>query len=362
LAVKHSNANVTRNTIGVDLSDLESTYHVIDPEGEFVCEGKVSSTPAGFKALFQGMQPSLVALETGTHSRWASKVIGKCGHEVLVANAREVQPIYQTMQKTDPIDAKKLARLARFDRTLLSPIEQRSEETQIDLATLRSRSTLVEARTKLINHVRGLVKPFGKRIPDCSAPAFHYKAAPCVPEALLPALQTILDMIGQLTASIAKYDQQVDSFCKERYPETASLRQVPGVGPITSLAYVLTVGDPRRFHRSRKLGKYFGLTPRMNDTGESHPQLRITKAGDGCVRQLLVGSAHYILGPFGPDNDLRRFGNALAKRGGKNAKKRAVVAVARKLAVLLHRLWISGEEYRPLRCQSKSPRPQAMEG
>jgi transposase len=354
--VNHSNRAATRNTIGLDISDRMSTYYMIDHEGEFVGEGRIPSTPAAFQKHFGSLPHALVALETGTHSRWASQTISKCGHEVIVGHARELKPIFETMKKTDPADAQKLARLARVDRRILHPIDLRSEEAQVDLAVYRARSTLVEVRTKLILHVRGTVKPLGSRIPDCSAPAFRNKAAEAIPEALVPALQPILVTIGELTDRIREYDRQIEELSERKYPETQLLRQVPGVGPITALAYVLTVGNPRRFSDSRSLGAYFGLTPRQDESGDSCPQLRISKAGDSSMRVLLVSAAHYILGPFGPDTDLRRFGQALSKRGGKNAKKRAVVAVARKIAVLLHRLWITGEVYRPLRARRE---PQA---
>jgi len=353
--VKNSNTDPTRNTIGLDLSDRTSTYCEITPKGQRDRMGQLSSTPSAFLKHFGSIPPALVALETGTHSRWASQVIRSCGHEVLVGNARELKPIFQSMKKTDRSDAEKLARLARADRQLLHPIELRNDEAQIDLTTLRARASLIEARTKLVLVVRGLVKPTGKRIPSCSAPSFHYRAAEAMPEELAPALNPILETISTLTAKINDYDRQVEAISEQRYPETKILKQVPGVGPITALAFILTIGDPHRFARSRNVGAYFGLTPRKDDSGDSEPQLRITKAGDTCVRTLLVSAAHYVLGPFGPDSDLKRFGEALYRRGGKNAKKRAVVAVARKLAVILHRLWITGEAYRPLRIQKGSP-------
>src|ERR1035437_9476712 len=134
-----------------------------------------------------------------------------------------------------------------------------------------------------------------------------------------------------------------------RYPQTALLTQVSGVWTLTAMAFVLTIEDPQRFARSRDVGCYLGLRPKQQDSGERSPQLRITKAGDSYLRKMLVSCAHYIIGPFGPDTDLRRWGLKLCERGGKNAKKRAVVAVARKLAVLLHRLWVTGEVYEPLR-------------
>lgn len=133
------------------------------------------------------------------------------------------------------------------------------------------------------------------------------------------------------------------------YPEVALLKQVKGVGTLIGLTYILTLDDPHRFRRSRDAGCFLGLRPGRRNSGMSEPQMHISKEGDAYLRTLMVQGAHYILGPFGPDSDLRRWGLKLAERGGKNAKKRAVIAVARKLAVLLHKLWVSGEVYEPLR-------------
>ena len=164
----------------------------------------------------------------------------------------------------------------------------------------------------------------------------------------MPALGPILETIGSLTQRIRDYERELETISREHYPETDLLRQLEGVGPLTALTFVLTVEDPFRFEKSRSVGAYLGLVPASDQSGDSDPQRRISKEGDEMLRKLLVGSAHYILGPFGSDSDLRRHGEKIASRGGKNAKKRAAVAVARKLAVLLHRLWVSGELYDPL--------------
>jgi transposase len=216
------------------------------------------------------------------------------------------------------------------------------------MAILRSRQALVGCRTQLVNHVRGAVKSFGGRLPKCPARSFHNKAAEHIPEALWPALGPILEQIGSLTERIRQYDRKLEEISKKHYPETELLRQVEGVGALTALTFVLTLEDPYRFAKSRSVGAYLGLVPASERSGDRDPQKRISKEGDEMLRKLLVGSAHYILGPFGSDSDLRRHGQKIASRGGKNAKKRAAVAVARKLAVLLHRLWVSGEVYEPL--------------
>jgi transposase len=222
------------------------------------------------------------------------------------------------------------------------------------MAIIRSRQALIGCRTQLVNHVRGAVKSFGGRLPKCPARSFHNKAAEHIPEALRPALEPILEQIGSLTRRILDYDRKLETIAKECYPETDLLRQVEGIGPLTALTFVLTLEDSYRCEKSRSVGAYLGLVPAMDQSGERDPQKRISKEGDEMLRKLLVGSAHYILGPFGSDSDLRRHGEKIASRGGKNSKKRAVVAVARKLAVLLHSLWITAEIYEPLRNTHRS--------
>ncbi len=216
------------------------------------------------------------------------------------------------------------------------------------MALIRSRQALVGSRTQLVNHVRGAVKSFGGRLPKCPARSFHKRAAAHIPEALLPALGPVLEQIGSLTERIREYDRRLETISLERYPETELLCQVEGIGPLTALTFVLTLEDPRRFERSRSVGAYLGLVPATYRSGDRDPQKRISKEGDEMLRKLLVGSAHYVVGPFGKDSDLRRHGEKIASRGAKNAKKRAVVAVARKLSVLLHQLWVTGELYDPL--------------
>ena len=289
-----------------------------------------------------------IAIEVGTHSPWASRVLEECGHEVLVANARKLRLIYANKRKTDEIDAENLARLARLDPKLLYPLKHRGEDSQAHMAIIRSRQALVGCRTQLVNHVRGALKSFGAHLPKCPARSFHKRAAEHIPEALWPALGPVLETIGSLTQRIREYDRQLESIAEEHYPETDLLRQVEGVGALTALTFVLTLEDPYRFEKSRTVGAYLGLVPASDQSGDRDPQRRISKEGDEMLRRLMVGSAHYILGPFGSDSDLRRHGEKIASRGGKNAKKRAVVAVARKLSVLLHRLWMSAEVYDPL--------------
>jgi transposase len=339
----------TKMTAGLDLGDRYSYLCHIDTEnGEVIEEGRLRSTPEAFGRRFASEQPMRIAIEAGTHSPWASRVLEECGHEVLVANSRKTRLIYSNKRKTDETDAENLARLASVDPKLLYPLNHRGEDSQAHLAIIRSREALVGSRTQLVNHVRGAVKSFGARLPKCPARSFHKRAPEHIPEALWPALGPILEQIGSLTERIRDYERQLETISKEHYPETELLRQVEGVGALTALAFVLTLEDPYRFAKSRSVGAYLGLVPARDQSGDRDPQKHISKEGDEMLRRLMVGSAHYILGPFGSDSDLRRHGQKIASRGGKNSKKRAVVAVARKLCVLLHRLWVSGELYHPL--------------
>jgi transposase len=250
-------------------------------------------------------------------------------------------------KRNDRLDAEFLARQGRADVRLVHPITHRSPHTQQHLAIVRSRDHLVRTRTQLINHVRGAVKSVGQRLRACSADAFPKRVSEEIPAVLLPALTPLLEVIADLTRRIHTADQTIATLVRTQYPVAQQLQQPAGVGPLTALTFVLLVEDPQRFRKSRDVGAYFGLVPRLDESSDAKPQLRISKAGDGLGRRLLVSAAQYIMGPFGPACDLRRHGEAIAQRGGKNAKKRAVVAVARKLAVMLHHLWVTGQPYNP---------------
>lgn len=216
----------------------------------------------------------------------------------------------------------------------------------------------MSVRTTLVNAARGLAKPHGERLPRCGTQQVGKGIAAELSTELRTALEPLLTAVEGLNEQIRTYDRQIEQMAKEQHPEVRALKQVDalgfprfprGVGTLIALSYVLTLEDPHRFQRSRDVGCFFGLRPGRRNSGNSQPQMHISKEGDRYLRTLMVQGAHHILGPFGKDCDLRRWGLKLAARGGKNAKKRAIVAVARKLAVLLHRLWVSGEVYDPLR-------------
>jgi transposase len=346
-------------TIGLDLGDRSSCYCVLDDRGEVILEQKLSTTPKAFEETFGRMLQSRVALETGVHSPWVSRLLTKLGHEVIVAHARNVRLIGESRRKDDRLDAQTLARLARIDPRLLSPVQHRSAKAQIHLTVIRARAELVSARTALVNSARGLVKSYGERLRGCGASQVSRELAAGLSVELREALEPLLREVESLNERMKEYDRRIEQIAKDVYPEAAILKQVKGVGNLIALTYVLTIEDPYRFRKSRDVGCFLGLRPGRRNSGQSQPQMHISKEGDRYLRTLMVQGAHYILGPFGEDSDLRRWGQKLAARGGKNAKKRAIVAVARKLAVLLHRLWVTGEVYEPLRNSQKAMRAVA---
>lgn len=333
-------------TVGLDLGDRTSRIYEVNAMGERHAETTIGTTRQAIARYVAHRPPCRVVLEAGTHSPWVSRELTTLGHEVIVSNPRATYGPRRRRKRNDALDAEYLARQGRADVQLLHPIAHRPLETQQHLAVLRARDQLVGVRTQLINHVRGAVKSVGARLSRCSAEAFPQRVNPEVPVELAPALYLVLEMITELTQRIRAADREIAALGRT-YPIAQRLQQPAGVGPLTALAYVLLIHDPTRFRRSRDVGAYFGLVPRLDDSSDSRPQLRISKAGDALGRRLLVSAAHYILGPFGPECDLRRHGEAIAGRGGKNAKKRAVITVARKLSVLLHRLWITGATYDP---------------
>jgi transposase len=346
-------------TIGLDLGDRSSFYCVLDEAGEVILERSLSTTPKALTQVFGRMPPSRVALETGAHSPWVSRLLTQLGHEGIVAHARNVRLIGESRRKDDRIDARTLARLARIDPQLLSPVQHRSAKAQIHLTVIRARAELVSARTALVNSARGLAKSYGERLRKCGTHQVGQELAAGLSAELREALEPLLREVESLNERIKESDRRIEQIAKEVYPEVALLKQVKGVGNLIALAFVLTIEDPHRFQKSRDVGCFLGLRPGRRNSGQSQPQMHISKEGDRYLRTLMVQGAHYILGPFGEDSDLRRWGRRLAERGGKNAKKRAIIAVARKLAVLLHRLWVTGEVYEPLRNNQKTMRAVA---
>ncbi len=337
-------------TIGLDLGDQRTQVCVLmNDTAEVEKAFRIPTTRKGLERGLRAWEGCRVVLEAGTHSPWVSQWLKERGFEAIVANPRSLPSITGSDAKDDRNDAEQLARLGRSDPKLLRPIEHRGLEAQRDQALLLVRDGLVRARASLVTQARGLAKPLGMRLPSCTTEGFASRMRKAGLEEAFPGMSALVEMVDQLTQQIRALEREIERVGKLRYPETALFRQIAGVGPIIALGYALRIEDPNRFARSRSVGAYLGMRPRRRQSGDQDPMLRITKAGDAYLRRLLIQGANYILGPHGPDSDLRRFGERLMTRGGRAARKKALVAVARKLAVLLHRLWMTGEVYEPLR-------------
>ncbi len=334
-------------TIGIDLGDVWSHYCTLNQDGEVVNRGRFRTTPKAIEKWFTDVPSARVAMEAGTHSIWISQQLEELGHEVIVANVRELRAISHSDRKSDKVDAEKLARYARLDPEILRPITHRTVEQQQALTLIRARNVLVRLRTAAVNAVRGLTKSCGHRMPASTTRCFAKRSLAVMPPGLAQALNPVLDQIAQMTLRIKQYDRQIQEVGQTEYPETQALQKVHGVGPITALTFVLTLGSKERFKQSRDVGCYLGLKPKRSQSGDHDPQLGITKAGNAYLRSLLVECANHILRPHGRDSALRQWGLHLASRGGRQARNKAVVAVARKLAVLLHHLWTTQEPYMP---------------
>jgi transposase len=336
-------------TIGLDLGSRQTQCAVVDPDGQRIEERKISTTAAAITGLLKRHPGARIAMEASTPARWINELATGLGHEVIIANPRCIPIITASTRKCDRNDARLLADLGQVRPHLLSPVHLRADRYQRVRALLFARAQLVKQRTALVTFVRSEVKVLGATLPSSSSRAFASKLRSFVPAELETALGAIFDVIQVLSTAIDGYDKRIEDLSTDEFPETNIVRQVHGIGPLIALAFVATIGGPERFKKSRSVGAYFGLVPRLSQSGNCNPELRITKTGDHFMRSLLVSAATRTLGPFGPDSDLRRYGERISAQGGKRAKARARIAVARKLAVLLHRLLATGEIYEPLR-------------
>jgi transposase len=344
-------ATVPELTIGLDLGDNNFQVCVLAKGARVVDEGSHRTDPEVVRALFESFRGKQVRVvfEVGSQSRWVQKLARECGIEdVIAADPRQLALITQSLKKCDQRDAHVLARAGQSLPDLLSPVEHVSDEVFADRALLDTRDLLVRGRSQMILRIRSLIKTLGGKFPRSGAESFHRKYAEQIPELLRPACAPLLALLDALDHQIDELDRTLSRIAKAKYPIVAKLREIPGVGLIIALSFVLRVGDPSRFEDTRKIGAFFGLTPRKKQSGSSNPQLGITKAGDGGMRKLLVLGAHCLISR-GEDCSLKRWGLALCERGGRNAKKRAIIAVARKLAVVMLAVWKSGADFDPWR-------------
>ena len=343
------NNNSTGIYLGMDVSEKSIELFALSADNKTESKGKLVNNPAKVKAFLVALKNTsrlTVALETGTHSPWLSKMLEEHGCKVFVGHARKLRAIWGDDKKCDQRDAEMLARIARMDPKLLHPIKHVSQEVRAEQAVIKARDVLVKNSTMLINHLRGTLRSFGISTSEIPTTSIHSKIMTLVPKELRPALEGVVKQLKELRTEIKEYDKKLTKLCK-KHKETKILQQLNGVGPVTALAFALIIADPRRFSSAGRVGSYLGLTPKRDQSGDVDKQLGITKSGNGMLRSHLVKAANYIMGPFGIDCELRRYGERIAAKGGKIARRKAKVALARKLAITMWRLWIDEAEYDP---------------
>ena len=346
--MKNVSSTAVKACFGFDLGDTRSCFCLIGESGDVELEGEVPNERKALEEVLAARPEARVVLETSTGSHWIAAHLRSLGREVYEANPRRVALIAMSSRKTDRNDAEMLARIGRADVSLLHPVHPRSGECMEARLLLRVRQQLVSTRTRAVNSVRSSLKVFGYRAPSCSSEGFAKQAWVHVPARLAAFLHPLFELMQTLNGQIEVCDRELAELAKKRFPDSGVLQQIHGVGPLASLAFVTAIGDPKRFRDSRTVGPYLGLTPRSRQSGQRDPRLGISKEGDRMVRTLLVGAAMHILRQSAPDTALKRHGRRLAKSGSPRDKARARVAVARKLAIVMHRLWLTGEVYRPL--------------
>jgi transposase len=335
-------------TTGLDLASKKTYQYTVDPGGKCLGKGYVPTTREDLKLLLDG-PPRRVVLEACGSTRWVAHLCEELGHEVIIANPRKFHLISKSERKNDARDARLLAETGQLQPHHLHPVRLRGDDCQRVRVLMAARRQLVDQRVALVNFVRGQMRTLGVSLPPCSTRVFADRTRGLIPQELSAALVPLLDQIKLLGQNLDQYDAMVEELGESRFHDAHVVRQIPGVGPLLSLAFVTTLESPEHFKSSRDVGAWVGLTPKQRQTGGRDPQMRITKCGDKELRRLLVAGATWILGPFGPDCDLRRFGERIRARGDQTSKAKARIAVARKLAVVMHRLWTTGEVYEPLR-------------
>lgn len=337
--------------VGFDVSEKKIATFAICGEKTSKDNPEISNDPEAIKQflkIFPDPKNVCVVMETGTHSLWMSELIRKLGFEVIVAHARDLALIYGTDKKNDKLDAEKLARLAQADKKLLHPVEHMTMERRTDLMVVKSRDLVVRQRVQTINAIRGFLRSCGCKMIEAGYTADSIKkCCSALPAEVKPAIIPLLQHICYCDRIIKDYDRQIRKLC-QKYHETDILRQIPGVGELTALAFVLIIGNPRRFKNAQRLCAYLGLVPKQDQSGDTDKQLGITKQGNKLGRRLLIQASHYIMGPFGKDCKLRSFGLRIQSRGGNSAKMKSFVAVARKLVTVMFALWMNpGVPYDP---------------
>ena len=333
--------------IGIDIGNEGSSVCCLDPStSEVIGEKRIATTKEGItEYLDEFDQPCQVVMEATTHSPWISELVEELGHEAIVSSPHAISKLFRHKKRTDETDAENLARVCAFDRALLAPIYHRSPQERMDFAIIQARDHLVKTRTKLVNFIRGKARSCGCPIAGVTAKKFSPAEEQLSPE-LQETLGPVFEILPQINQGIKDLEKMAAEVSEERYPVTELLRTVPGVGPLASLSYVLTIGSPDRFDSKGAVARYLGLAPKI-DRSEKREKFDDFSTSHKITRQHLIEAANYHLWINPAGSQLKEAGQRLKERRGQYGTGIAQFATARKLAELLYVLWRDGQEYLP---------------
>jgi transposase len=331
------------NHCGIDLANKASAHCTIDEHDRVLREGKAPTDEEGLREAVEGLLPLRAIIEACPLAEWAAGVLEGLGCEAVVIDPRAAKHLVSSKKKTDARDARTLARIGRSG--WYTAVHRKSEAARESRSRLQGRQALMKVKKALLSAIRGLLRAHGLRLGPVSEGAFAERVRAVVRgrvPGLAATFEHLLETWEQARQGTDRLERQIERASQED-EVTRLLKTVPGVGPLVSTVYKATIDDPSRFRRGEEVADYVGLVPRVYQSGEVEYRGRITKEGDGLLRWHLVEAAHVLL-TKGRDCALKRWGLELEKRKG---AAKARVAVARKLCLLLWRLWLRGEAFKP---------------
>lgn len=335
--------------IGIDLGDKKHAVVGLDDKANIVLKRWVPNKKEDLEALFRRNRGAVFGMETGTHCRWISMLCRECGCEVYVGNAHRLRSIFGNTHKNDMRDAEEIARLLNGDKRHFHPVQLRDAEHQNLVQLVKMREMVMSQRTKSAGAIRGMAKANGVRLPASDADSLHRKLADVIdtlPDNLQLLLRPQIGLLEKLCETIREYDRLIRDYRNEHFRKECDLLEtIPGVGPVNAAAFVAFTGDVRRFRHARDVGPYYGLTAGRDQSSSKDEPKRITKEGNEFVRHLLVNAANLIMQGRCRNTELLQFGLRVWGNRGKVAKRKAKVALARKLAVTMAAMLRSGTPY-----------------
>ena len=327
---------------GIDLSSKTTALSVINDQDKVLTEREVATDPDRIVRQLQAFRQVLCLVEAAPLAEWCKRSLEARGIECRIIDTRRAQKLFESRKKTDLRDARTLARMARVQ--WYNEVHAKSAEARLRRTRLRVRKSLVEMVVSLQNQVRGLLRAHGERVVSPKGPRFAQTIREQVsgqPE-VLELLEPLLRSWGSTWAELVAVDKALKRFARG-VPEVKRLMGVPGVGPVVGLAFVATIDTPKRFTNASQVGDYVGLAPGIYQSGEVERRGRITKEGDRMLRALLVEAANSILYHYRGTWAWKSWAQRLKERKG---PAKARVALARRLAGLLWKLWNEETQFR----------------